>query len=385
MTAIDSRGPLSRLHERLAPGWCRATSAGFLRRPSPDRGWAYRVRAAASGTLTAGPGIGLHYGITETNRRVSADATHFSVARDRLPDHEEGVPHMSDKKTIAVIGATGAQGGGLVRAILADPNGGSRCGDHAEGRFRQGACAGRGGRGGRGRRRRRPGEPRARLRGRAWRLPGHEFLGALSAERELKQAAAMARATKAAGVAHAVWSTLEDTRLPFPLDDPRLKTLQGKYKVPHFDAKGEADAIFAAEAAPTSYMMAAFYWENFIYFGQGPRKGADGRVLALPLGGGKLPGIAAEDIGRCAYGIFRRGPEVAGQRFGIAGEVLSGPEYAAAFSRHLGVPVAFYDMPFDDYRALGFPGADDMGNMYEHHAILGEEFRRHRSPRSRAR
>jgi hypothetical protein len=191
----------------------------------------------------------------------------------------------------------------------------------------------------------------------------------------------MARATKAAGVAHAVWSTLEDTRLAFPLDDPRLKTLGGKYKVPHFDAKGESDAIFAAEAAPTSYMMAAFYWENFIYFGQGPRKGPDGKVvLALPLGGGKLPGIAAEDIGRCAYGIFLRGAAAAGQRFGIAGEVLSGPGYATAFSRHLGVPVSFYDMPFDDYRALGFPGADDMGNMYEHHSLLGEEFRRFRSP-----
>jgi hypothetical protein len=127
--------------------------------------------------------------------------------------------------------------------------------------------------------------------------------------------------------------------------------------------------------------MAAFYWENFIYSGQGPRKGPDGNlVLALPLGGGKLPGIAGEDIGKCAYGIFRRGPAVSGQRFGIAGEVLSGPEYAAAFSRHLGVPVSFYDMPFDEYRALGFPGADDMGNMYEHHAILNEELRRHRSP-----
>jgi hypothetical protein len=191
----------------------------------------------------------------------------------------------------------------------------------------------------------------------------------------------MARASKAAGVTHAVWSTLEDTRLAFPLDDPRLPTLHGKYKVPHFDAKGEADAVFASEAAPTSYLMAAFYWENFIHFGQGPHKAADGGlVLALPLGGAKLPGIGAEDIGRCAYGIFQRGPDAVGQRFGIAGDVLSGQEYAAAFSRHLGVPVSFYDMPFNDYRALGFPGADDMGNMFEYQALLGDEFYRHRSP-----
>jgi uncharacterized protein YbjT (DUF2867 family) len=289
---------------------------------------------------------------------------------------------MSDTKTIAVIGSTGAQGGGLVRAILADP----------DRRFTARAVT------------RTPGSEKAR----ALAAAGAEvvagdaddqasleraFAGAhgaflvtnfwehLSPERELKQAAALARATKAAGVAHAVWSTLEDTRLAFPLDDPRLKTLHGKYKVPHFDAKGEADAIFAAEAAPTSYLMAAFYWENFIYFGQGPRKGPDGNlVLALPLGGGKLPGIAAEDIGRCAYGVFRRGPQAAGQRFGVAGDVLSGPEYAAAFSRHLGAPVSFYDMPFDKYRALGFPGADDMGNMFEYQAILGEEFNRNRSP-----
>ena len=286
------------------------------------------------------------------------------------------------KKTIAVVGATGAQGGGLVRAIVADK----------DGPFQARALT------------RKPDSEK----GKALAASGVEvvaaelddaasleraFAGAYGAfcvtnyweyfspDRELAQAGNMARAAKAAGVEHVIWSTLEDTRKSVPLSDDRMPTLMGKYKVPHFDGKGEADAIFAAQGAPTSYLMAAFYWENFIYFGQGPRRGADGRVvLALPLGGGKLPGIAAEDIGKCAFGIFRRGPAVAGQRFGLAGDVLSGPEYAAAFSRHLGVPVSFYDMPFDEYRALGFPGADDMGNMYEHHAILGEEFRRHRSP-----
>ena len=289
---------------------------------------------------------------------------------------------MAEQKIIAVIGATGAQGGGLVRAILADPERRFAVraitrkidSDKARSLAAAGAEVVAGD----------ADDPRSLERafdGAYGAFLVTNFWEHFSPERELKQAAALARATKAAGIAHAVWSTLEDTRRDFPLDDPRLKTLQGRYKVPHFDAKGEADAIFAAEAAPTSYLMAAFYWENFIFFGQGPRKGADGNVVfALPLGGGKLPGIAVEDIGKCAFGIFQRGPGSAGERFGIAGEVLSGPEYAAAFSRHLDVPVSFYDMPFDEYRALGFPGADDMGNMYEHHAILGEAFRRHRSP-----
>jgi uncharacterized protein YbjT (DUF2867 family) len=201
-----------------------------------------------------------------------------------------------------------------------------------------------------------------------------------SPDRETDQATAMARASRKAGVQHVVWSTLEDTRTAVPLDDDRLPTLQGKYKVPHFDAKGAMDRVFAAEAAPTTYLLAAFYWENFIHFGMGPRKAPDGGlVLALPLGGVKLPGIAAEDIGKCAYGVFRRGTGTVGQRFGIAGDVLSGEEMATKMGRALGRTVRFEDVPFDVYRGLGFPGADDLANMFQYQAILGEAFLRSRS------
>jgi len=284
---------------------------------------------------------------------------------------------MSDKKTIAVIGATGAQGGGLVRAIIADP----------ERRFAVRAIT----------RKTDSDKARALAAAGAEVVAGdaddpasleRAFAGAhgaflvtnfwehFSPERELNQAAAMARATKAAGVAHAVWSTLEDTRLDFPLDDPRLKTLQGKYKVPHFDAKGEADAVFAAEAAPTSYLMAAFYWENFIFFGQGPRKGADGNVvLALPLGGGKLPGIAAEDIGKCAYGIFKAGTAMIGKTVGVSGEHLSGGEIAAGLSRALNETVDYVAVKPEQYRAFGFPGADDLGNMFQFKTDFNERYR----------
>ena len=287
---------------------------------------------------------------------------------------------MSDKKIIAVFGATGAQGGGLARAIAADRSG----------PFKARAIT------------RHPESDKAKalaalgvevvagdtdhasslapaLAGAHGAFCVTNFWEHFSAEREGVQAAAMARATKQAGIKHVVWSTLEDTRKWVPLTDTRLPTLQGKYKCPHFDSKGAMDAVFANEAAPTTYMMAAFYWENFLYFGMGPRVGDDGNlVLAMPLGGVKLPGIGAEDIGRCAYGIFKKGESTIGQRIGIAGESLSGADLAAKMGRALGKTVNFFDVPFDVYRGLGFPGAEDLGNMFQFQAILGDEFQGYR-------
>lgn len=281
---------------------------------------------------------------------------------------------MADKKIIAVIGATGAQGGGVVRAILADRSGAfsaraiTRHPDSEKGRELArlgaevvGADADD------------PPTLRRAFGGAHGAFCVTNFWEHYSAEREVAQASAMAAAAKESGVSHVVWSTLEDTRRRMPLSDPRLPTLKEKYKVPHFDGKGEADPAFAG--VPTTYLLAAFYWDNFIGFGMGPKKGPDGNlVLAMPLGGGKLPGIAAGDIGKCAYGIFRRGHDLVGKRVGIAGEILSGEEMAARFARVLGRKVSFFDVPFDVYRGYGFPGADDLGNMFQYQAIFNEEF-----------
>jgi uncharacterized protein YbjT (DUF2867 family) len=141
------------------------------------------------------------------------------------------------------------------------------------------------------------------------------------------------------------------------------------------------DHVFAEEGAPTTYLLAAFYWENLIHFGMGPRPGPDGElVLSLPLGGVRLPGIGAEDIGRCAYGVFQRGTSTVGQRIGVSGEILSGGEMAEKLGRALGRKVGFFDVPFDVYRGLGFPGAEDLGNMFQFHAILGDAFMKARDP-----
>src|SRR5688500_12448879 len=140
---------------------------------------------------------------------------------------------MADKKIIAVTGATGAQGGGLARAIMADTNGG----------FAVRALT------------RHPNKDKAK----ALAAAGAEvvkadlddveslkkaFAGAhgvyavtnfwehFSAEKEKAQAKNIADAAKAAGVKHVIWSTLEDTRTFMSPADTRMQFLQEQYLVP---------------------------------------------------------------------------------------------------------------------------------------------------------
>jgi uncharacterized protein YbjT (DUF2867 family) len=283
---------------------------------------------------------------------------------------------MSDRKIIAVVGATGAQGGGLVRAILNDPRGGFAVRaitrdvhtDKAKALAQLGAEVVAG-----------DVDDEASLRRAFQGAHGAYcvtfFWAHFSPEKERAEAAAMAHAAQAAGLSHVIWSTLEDTRKLVPLSDNRMPTLQGRYKVPHFDGKGECNAEFTSLGLPVTLLLTSFYWDNLIYFGMGPRKGADGKlVFALPMGDKKLPGIAAEDIGRCAYGIFQRGPEFIRRTVGIAGEHLTGAQMAAALAQAYGQPVAYQAVPFDVYRKLGFPGADDLGNMFQYKHDFEKEF-----------
>ncbi|MHB8240724.1 MAG: NmrA family NAD(P)-binding protein [Solirubrobacteraceae bacterium] len=270
-------------------------------------------------------------------------------------------------RTIVVTGATGAQGGGLVRAILEDP----------DRPFAARAVT------------RDPGSEAARRLADA----GAEIVQAdlddagslseafdgaygafcmtnfwehFSPEREKAQAANLARAARNAGIGHAIWSTLEDVRRFVPLDDHRMPTLMGQYKVPHFDAKGEADALFRDAGIPTTYLRTSFYWDNLISFGMGPKRDEEGRLaITFPLAQAPLPSIAAEDIGRCAYGIFVGGKRWIGATVGIAGDHVTGEEMAAGLTAALGEQVRYDAVSPQAYRSLGFPGAEDLGNMFQ--------------------
>lgn len=274
---------------------------------------------------------------------------------------------MATKKIIAVVGATGAQGGGLARAILNDESGPFALraitrktdSDNARALAAAGAelvAADLDD----------PASVRRAFAGAYGAFCVTNYWEHLSPAKEMAQAKTMAEAAAASGLQHVIWSTLEDTRRWVPLDSDRMPTLMGEYKVPHLDSKGASDHLFADAGAPTTYLRTSFYWDNLIHFGMGPRPAEDGGLdFALPMGERKLPGIAAADIGPCAYGVFKQGTQLVGKTVGIAGEHLSGAEMAAALGKALGRPVRYVAIPFDVYRGLGFPGADDLGNMFQ--------------------
>lgn len=283
---------------------------------------------------------------------------------------------MADKKIIAVVGATGAQGGGLVRAILGDSSGAfavraltrdvnsakaqelAKLGaEVVEADLDSGPSL------------------RAAFDGAYGAFCVTFFFEHFVPEKELVQAAAMAQAAQQAGLKHVVWSTLEDTRKFVPLTDDRMPTLMEKYKVPQFDAKNEANKAFSQFGVPVTYMLISFYWDNLTYMGMGPGKGADGKLeLTLPMGDKRLAGIAAEDIGKSAFCIFKAGFDLLGKTVGVAGDHLTGAQMAAALAKELDQAVSYNPLSPEQFRQLGTPGADELGNMFQFMQDFESEF-----------
>ncbi|MCR3752607.1 NmrA/HSCARG family protein [Lentzea californiensis] len=282
---------------------------------------------------------------------------------------------MTEKKIIAVVGATGEQGGAVARALLADGEFAVR----ALARNPEAAAA----------------QKLAALGAEIVRADLYDveslrkafdgaygaylvtpFFTHMSAAKELEEVKNLVAAAK--GLHHVVWSTLEDTREVISLDDDRMPTLDEKYKVPHFDVKGgEADPLFEQAGLPTTYVRMSFYWNNLLR-GMAPHRAADGSlVLSLPMGESRISGIATEDIGKAIVSVLKHPEKSVGQTIGLGAEHLTGQEVAQAFSDVLGEDVRYEPLSHNDFRALGFREAVEIGNMLQYYT----EFDTHILPR----
>ena len=285
-------------------------------------------------------------------------------------------------RTIAVTGATGLEGGGLVRAILRDPwrlfsvravvadldSAGARelhaLGaqvvvadlDDADSLV-------------------------AAFEGAYGAFCVTDFWEHGDPEREELQAANLAHAAKTAALEHVIWLTMEDTRERVALEDSRLPTVHGHYKVGFADAKGFSNRHFVKSGVPTTLLYTSFYWEDLARFGMGPRPGADGVLeLRLPLGDAKLPAISGSDVGGCAFGVFRGGTSLTRTSIGLAAEHLTGAQLASGYAAALRREVRYAPITPADYRSFDIPGAADLANLFQFIADFQESVCGMRTP-----
>lgn len=262
------------------------------------------------------------------------------------------------RKLIAVVGATGQQGGAVVRALQAtgqfsvraltrDPVKHPKLGDEvALADFNrpetlQAAFAGAHG---------------VFLVTNSWEAGADES----------GQAAAAVNAAKAAGVQHLIWSTLPNVE----------KISGGTIDVSHFTTKAKVERIVKeAGFANHTFVIAPFYYQNLLGV-MAPQKQADGSAgWALPLNPERRAIHMGDinELGRVVVGAFAL-PEVAGhgEHLPLVGDLLSFNEIVSTLNRQ-GHKVSFKQVPREVF-ASWFPGAEGIAAMlayFEAHTYLG--------------
>ena len=284
---------------------------------------------------------------------------------------------MGDKKIIAVVGATGAQGGGLVRAILGDPSGGFAV--RALTRDVNSEKA----------------KELAKLGAEVVAADVDDveslkkaFAGAYGAycvtffwahfspEKEIAEAAAMAQAAKDAGA--------QARDLVHARGHPEVGAAD---RQPHADAAGQVQGrrTSTPRAKPTtSSRTSASRRRSCSRRSTGTTSSTSARARRRARTARwrsrcrwatrSSPASPPRTSASAPTGSSRRGREYIGKTVGIAGEHLTGAQMAAALTKALGREVRYNDVSPDVYRSFGFPGADDLGNMFQFKRDFDDEY-----------
>lgn len=259
---------------------------------------------------------------------------------------------MIDQKTILVTGATGAQGGSVARHLLKDNQFAVRCltrnvnsdgatdfkqlgvevvqGDLDEINSLQAAMEG-----------------------------CYGVFGVTNFwehfEKEYQQGKNLVDAVAASDVQHFVFSTLPSAK----------KISNGALEVPHFDIKGQLEDYARDRNLNATFIHIAFYYENFLSFFP-PQKQADGTYsFGFPQGDTPLAAVSVEDLGGVVAGVFNNPDEYKGKVVGVVGEDVPPSRYAEIMTRVLEQTIVYQYIPQEVFASFGFPGADDLANMFE--------------------
>jgi len=264
---------------------------------------------------------------------------------------------MADEKTILVTGATGAQGSGVVRHLLKGGKFHVRCltrkpeSERARALVQTGAEVVRGDLGN-------PESLQAAMKGCYGVFGVTNFWEHFA--KESFHGKNLIDAVKEAGIEHFVFSTLP----------PAQKLSDGKLEVHHFDLKARMEEYARSLKLPATYAQVAFFYENFLSVFP-PKLQEDGSFLfGFPQGDTPLAAVSVENVGGVVATIFDHPGEFRNQTVGIVGDDQPCAKYAEIMSRVLGKKIIYRYIPREVFAKLGFPGAEDLANMFEYNRLF---------------
>jgi hypothetical protein len=200
----------------------------------------------------------------------------------------------------------------------------------------------------------------------------------LDVDHEMKTMRTVKEAAKKADVKHVVLSSFEDSRQfvnnAENKDTWKVIREEGGMYTPHIDGKGEV-ALEYMDELPTTELLTSFYYENFIYFGMGPSRQADTDPygITFPIGNAPMAMVAVADIGKCICAIFQD-ESLIGKSVGVKSTSMTGQEIADVFSKVCGQTVNYNAVPVDVYASFPFPGATELANMFRFYEENAEAF-----------
>nr|XP_033818593.1 nmrA-like family domain-containing protein 1 [Geotrypetes seraphini] len=269
---------------------------------------------------------------------------------------------MATKKLIVVVGATGAQGGSVARALLADGSFAIRVmtrdpekpaakelkkqgaqvvkGDLDDKNSLEVAFTGAYG---------------AFVVTNFWEIFMRNKDAHLSRDKEIEQGKQVADIIKQQGLKHVVFSGLENVK----------KLTKGQLEVPHFDGKGEVEEYFREIDIPVTCVRLAFYFENLLSFLKDQKDpSGNGYLLPYPMGDVPMDGFPVCDLGPVVVNVLKDPNQYIGKNIGLSADKLSMEQYAAIMSKQLGMPVKDAKMSVEAYKKLGFLGSEELAKMF---------------------
>jgi uncharacterized protein YbjT (DUF2867 family) len=174
-------------------------------------------------------------------------------------------------------------------------------------------------------------------------------------EKEYQHGKNLIDAVKLSEIQHFVFHSLPDYK----------QLSSGKYPTPHCDIKAELQRYCKSLDIPASFLHTAFYYENFFSFFP-PQKATDGSLFfGFPQGDTRLAMVSVEDTGGVVRSIFNYPEAYIGRTVGAVGSDNNCTEYAKQMSKVLNQNIQYKYIHQAVYADLGFPGAEELANMFE--------------------